>query len=54
MDEQTEDQAANEPTAVEVPPTHDEARAMFAENPGLAAVLTTAGFLHRDGRLTDS
>lgn len=32
-------------------PTPDEARAMFEERPDLAGVLTTEGFLHRDGTL---
>ena len=30
-------------------PTPQEAQAMFADNPGLAAVVTSEGVLHRDG-----
>ena len=35
-----------------IQPTVEEAKAMFNENPGLAAVLTDQGFLHRDGSIT--
>jgi hypothetical protein len=35
---------------VEHVPTPDEAKQMFAENPGLDYVVTTEGGLHRDGR----
>lgn len=40
--------AANDGDAVSV----EEAKVMFADNPGLSSVLTTEGFLHRDGALT--
>lgn len=36
---------------VELTPTVIEAQAMFADNPGLAAVHTTEGILHRNGVL---
>lgn len=36
---------------IEVMPTVPEAQAMFTDNPGLAAVHTVDGILHRDGVL---
>ena len=36
---------------VELTPSVIEAQVMFTENPGLAAVHTTEGILHRDGVL---
>lgn len=38
-----------EPAAEQVP-TPEEAKQMFADNPGLDYVVTTEGGLHRDGR----
>lgn len=40
--------------APESTPTPDEARAMFAERPDLAAVLTTEGRMTRDGYIDRS
>lgn len=45
-------EATNEEQVEEQHPTVEEAKAMFGENPGLASVLTDAGWLHRDGSLT--
>lgn len=44
------DQLATEPkvAAAEHTPTREEAKAMFAENPGLWSVLTTEGTVTRD------
>ena len=48
----TSKKAKDESTVEEVAPTVEEVKAMFEENPGLSAVLTDQGFLHRDGSLT--
>lgn len=47
-----QDQAPQDEQVDEQHPTIEEAKAMFDENPGLASVLTTEGWLHRDGSLT--
>lgn len=47
----TSKKAKDEAPVEEVTPTIEEAKAMFEENPGLSAVLTDQGFLHRDGSL---
>lgn len=49
-----EDSVAGVPVPVESFPTIAEARVMFSENPGLACVLTDAGFLNRDGTFAPS
>ena len=47
-------EAKAEAVAKEHTPDLAEAKEMFAGNPGLAAVLTTEGMLHRDGNLDTS
>jgi hypothetical protein len=39
------------PEAASVTPSLDVAKTMFDDNPGLSAVLTKEGWLHRNGQL---